>query len=106
MSKRPSFTGFLKNKFIWSVPKACPKRKDDCLILNECIYGLVQGARQYDEKAFEIFMKYEILSHSFKKKRMKRHMFIAFYVDDNNMVDAIEDELILKILDELQGYLS
>ena len=28
--------------------------KDDCIILNKCIYGLVQAACQYYKKAVEI----------------------------------------------------
>ena len=29
-------------------------KKDDCIILNKCIYGLVQAAWQYYKKAVEI----------------------------------------------------
>ena len=37
----------------------CPQdmsdmEKDDCVILNKCIYGLVQAARQYYKKAIKI----------------------------------------------------
>ena len=31
--------------------------KDDCIILNKCIYGLVQAARQYYKKATKILKK-------------------------------------------------
>ena len=31
--------------------------KDDCIILNKCIYGLVQETRQYYKKAVEILKK-------------------------------------------------
>ena len=28
-------------------------RKDDCIILNKCIYGIAQAARQYYKKAIQ-----------------------------------------------------
>ena len=37
----------------------CPQgmsnvKKDNCIILNKCIYGLIQAAHQYYKKAIEI----------------------------------------------------
>ena len=31
--------------------------KDECIILDKCIYGLVQATRQYNKKAVEILKK-------------------------------------------------
>ena len=41
---------------------ACPQGmnnigKDDCIILNKCIYGLVPAMRQYYKRAVEILKK-------------------------------------------------
>ena len=55
MSKQPSYMETSTKKYIWSAHKEWPmKKKDNCIILNKCIYGLVQAAWQYYKKALEI----------------------------------------------------
>ena len=97
-------------------------KQDDALLLQQCIYGLVQGARQYHKKAVEILKRIGFTGGDvdpclYMKKSKKGLVFIALYVDDNLMVshpkaivDAIEGMkkhgLILKVEDELNDYLS
>ena len=97
-------------------------KKDDCIILNKCIYGLVQAAWQYYKKAVKIlksssFLRGSIDPFLYVKKSMKGTVHIALYVDDNLMlgdIAAIDDTiealknkgLILKIVGGLQDYIS
>ena len=74
----------------------CPQgmadvKKDDCVILNKCIYGLVQAACQYYKKAVEIlkssgFVGGNIDPCLYVKKSMKGIVYIALYVDNNLMI--------------------
>ncbi len=72
---------------------------DDFLILNECIYGLVQAARQYHKKVIEFLQKIgfnggEIDPCLFWKQYEKGVVLMATYLYDNLIVghfDAIED---------------
>ncbi len=95
---------------------------DDALLLQRCIYGLVQSARQYHKKIVEILRKIgfeggEVDPCLFMRKSKKGLVYIALYVDDNLLVGhpaAIEETvqqlkahgLILKIEDDLADYLS
>ena len=52
-------TAFLYGDLKEEIYMECPKgmadvKKDDCIILNKCIYSLVQAACQYYKKAIEI----------------------------------------------------
>ena len=52
-------TAFLYGDLEEEIYMECPQgmsevKKDDCIILNKCIYGLVQAACQYYKKAVEI----------------------------------------------------
>ena len=96
--------------------------KDDYVILNKCIFGLVQVARQYYKKAVEIMKSSGFVGGCinpclYVKKRMKGIVYVALYVNDNLMTgdittinDAIEvlknKGLVLKIVEELQDYFS
>ena len=52
-------TAFLYGDLKEEIYMECPQgmadvKKDDCIILKKCIYGLIQAARQYYKKAVEI----------------------------------------------------
>ena len=97
-------------------------KKDDCVILNKCIYGLVQAARQCYKKAIEILKSSSFVGGSINpclniKKSTKVIVYVALYVDDNLMIgnipiknDAIlalkNKWLVLKIMEGLQDHLS
>ena len=96
--------------------------KNNCILLNKCIYSLIQAAWQYYKKAVEIlkcscFVGGSIGPCLYVKKSTKSIIYIALHVDDNLMVgniaminDAIEalrsKGLIQKIVEGLQYYLS
>ena len=95
--------------------------KDDCIILNKCIYGLVQAVRQYYKKAIKTlnslgFIGGNINPCHYVKKSAKGIVYIL-YLDDNLIIGnilAIDDTiealkskgLVLKIVEGLQKYLS
>ena len=97
-------------------------QKDDCIILNKCIYGFVQAMRQCYKKAVEIlknlgFMGGNVDSCLYVKKSANDIEYIVLYVDDNFMVGNIkaivcmiaafkENGLVLKIAEQLQDELS
>ena len=97
-------------------------KNDNCIILNNCIYGLVQAGRQYYKKAMEIFKSSGFVGGSispclYLKKSAEGVVYVVLYIDNNVMVgniatidDAIEalrnKGLILKIMEGLQDYLS
>ena len=70
----------------------CPQgmadvKKDDCVILNKCIYGLVQAARQYYKKAMEFLKSSGFVGGNidlclYVKKSAKGIVYIALCVDD------------------------
>ena len=69
-------------------------KKDDCIILNKCIYSLVQAGWQYYETAVEILKSSGFVRGSIKpclyiKKSTKGIVCIALYVDDNLMIRDI-----------------
>ena len=50
-----SLYGDLKEEIFMECPQGMSNvKKDNCIILNKCIYGLVQAACQYYKKAVEI----------------------------------------------------
>ena len=72
--------------------------KDDCIILNKCIYDLIQASKQYYKKAVKILKKLEFVGGCFYvSKSEKGVVYIAFYIDDNLIVGDIEaiDEAII-----------
>ena len=97
-------------------------KKDDCIILNKCIYSLVQVAWQYYKKAVEILKSSGFVSGSinpclYVKKSAKGIVYVALYIDNSLTIgdiatidDAIEalknKGLILKIMEGLQDYPS
>ena len=52
-------------------------RKDDCIILNKCIYGLIQAAHQYYKKAVESFVGGNIDPCLYVKKSAKGIVYVA-----------------------------
>ena len=119
-------TAFLYGKLDEEIYMECPpgmkSKADEILILGQCIYGLVQSARQYHKKAVEILQKIGYVGGIvdpclFMKKSEKWLVYIALYVDDNLLVghpeaikqviqDLRENGLNLKIDDDLTDYLS
>ena len=97
-------------------------KNDDCVILNKCIYGFVQAAWQYYEKAVEIlkssgFVRGSVNQSLYVKKNAKGIVYVALYVDNNlmtgdiaainNAIEALKNKgLVLKIMEGLQDYLS
>ena len=66
--------------------------KNDCIILNKCIYALVQAARQYYKKAAKIlknlgFIRGNVDPCLYVKKSAKGILYIALHVDDNLMIE-------------------
>ena len=114
--------GELDEEIYMECPPGMKSKADEILILGQCIYGLVQSARQDHEKAVEILRKNgfvggEVDPCLFMKKSEKGLVYIALCVGDNLLVghpEAIkhviyelrENDLILKIDDDLTGYLS
>ena len=61
---------------------------DDCIILNKCIYGLVQAARKHYKKDIRILrnLRFEggnVNPCLYVKKSAKGIEYIALYGDDN-----------------------
>ena len=103
----------------------CPQgmsdiKKDNCIILNECIYDLVQAAWQYYKKAIEILKSSGFFRGSndpclYIKKSTNGIMYVTLHVDDNLMIgdiatingaiEALKNKgLVLKIVEGLQDY--
>ena len=97
-------------------------KKDDRVILNKCIYHLVQAVWQYCRKAVVIlkssgFIRCIVDLCLYVKRSNKGLVYIALYIDHNLMLveiaaidNAIETlknkKLVLKIVEGLQDYLS
>ena len=95
---------------------------ENALLLYQCIYGLVQSARQYHKKIIKILRSIGFEGADVDPCLMMRHdekglIYVAVYVDDNFFVgtdEVIEDTvshlkskgLILKEYDTLDDYLS
>ena len=120
-------TAFLYGDLEEEIYMECPQgmkgvKKDDCIILKKCIYGLIQAARQYYKKAVEILKSsgFEggiIDPCLYVKRSAKGILYIALYVDDNHLIgnkapidDAIlalkNKGLVLKGVEGVQDYLS
>ena len=116
--------GNLKEEIYMECPEGLENasRQDDAILLNQCIYGLVQASRQHHKKAVKILNKIGFVGGDvdpclFMKKLKLGLVFIALYVDDNLIVghpkainEAIEgmkqNGLILKVKKKLNDYLS
>ena len=62
-----------------------------CVILNKCIYGLVQATRQYNKKAVEILMKAGFATCNVDlclnmKRSKKCTLYVGLYKGDNLMI--------------------
>ena len=120
-------TAFLYGELEEEIYMECPEglagaSKEDVLLLQKCIYGLVQAARQYHKKAVEILKKIgfsggEIDPCLFSKKTESGIVIVALYVDDNLMIGhekAIEEMIVqleenglkLKVENDFSDYLS
>ena len=86
-----------------------------------CICNLMQAARQYNKKAWEILKKVMFtrgnVDHVLNGEKQERIAYVALYIDDNLFVgnpEAIDEivellwtnSFLLKIVDRLQNYLS
>ena len=94
---------------------------EDALLLLQCIYGLVQAARQYHKKVVEILRDAGFKGGDVDPCLMWRNyekglIYVALYVDANFFVEtdkAIKDtiahlhakDLVLKVYDNLDDYL-
>ena len=120
-------TAFLYGALVEQIFMECPKgmqgaTTDHVVSLRQCIYGLVQAARQYYKHIVAILKKIGFIGGDvdpclFTKKSKLGMCYVAIYVDDNLIVghpkaveDAIqqlkEHKLILKVEDTLKDYLS
>ena len=104
-------TAFLYGDLEEEIYMECPQgmadvKKDDCIILNKCIYGLVKAACQYYKKAVEILKSSgvggSINPCLYVKKSTKGIIYVAFYVDNNLMIGdcAAIDDVILALKNE------
>ena len=117
------FYGDLEEEIYMECPQGMSNvKKDGCITLNKCIYGLVQAVCQYYKKAIKILKSFGFVGGYidpclYVKKSMKGIVYVALYVDDNLMIvdnatihDAIlalkNKGLVLKIIEGLQDYLS
>ena len=93
--------------FIECPPGMDTKNDDEILILDQCIYGLVQSARQYHKKAFKIlrdigFEGGEVNSCLYVQESTKfGRVYIALYVDDNLIF--WKEEAISEVIQELKN---
>ena len=104
-------------------PTGMNSKEGKILILDKCIYGLVQNARQYHRKAVKILKKIGFEGGDvdpclyIKETANYGKVYIAIYVDDNLLVghpnainEVIQDlrngGLVLKVEDDLKDYLS
>ena len=120
-------TAFLYGDLEEQIFMECPQglegaKPDEALLLKQCIYGLVQAARQYYKKIVKIlkiigFIGSNVDPCLWMRRDKKGLIYIALYVDDNLLIgtqEAIDDTieqlraqgLVLKIENELDDYLS
>ena len=93
-------TAFLYGNLEEEIYMECPQGmsnmgKDGCIILNKCIYGLVQAAQQYYKKAVKILKKLGLVRGNvdqwFSVKKSEMGIInVALYVDNNLMIGDIE----------------
>ena len=115
--------GDLEEEIYMDCPEGMARNEGDVLILDKCIYGLVQSARQYHKKAVKILRKIGFEGGDVdpcllvKESTKFGRIYIALYVDDNLIVghpqaiketiQELRDEgLVLKVEDDLKDYLS
>jgi len=119
-------TAFLYGKLTEEIYMECPPgmkegTKDKVLLLHQCIYGLVQAARQYYKHIVEILKKIGFKGGYvdpclFSKRSKLGICFIVLYVDDNLIIghpEAVDDtidqlrknNLMLKVENNLHDYL-
>ena len=114
--------GKLEEEIYMECPQGLPSKPNEVLILDKCIYGLVQSVRQYHKKAVKILKKIgfeggEVDPCLYMRRCAKGIVFLALYVDDNLLVGhpvVIEDTikkmrkkgLVLKVEGDLKDYLS
>ena len=85
--------------------------KDDCIILNKCIQGLVQAVRQYYKTSVKIVNNLRFIGGNvdpflYIKKSAKGIVYIALYdikAIDNAIVALRNNELVLKVMFKQQG---
>ena len=120
-------TAFLEGELEEEIYMECPagmdSTEDEVLILDRCIYGLVQSARQYHRKAVKILKRIgfeggEVDPCLFTRESPKfGRVYIGLYVDDNllvghpqainEVIEELRDEgFVLKVEDDLKDYLS
>ena len=90
----------------------CPKgmvgvTEKDVLLLQKCMYGLVQAARQYHKKAVEILKKIGFSGGFidpclFSRENENGIVLIGLYVDDNLMVG--HSEAIQEVIAQLKNH--
>ena len=83
-------TAFLYGDLEEKIYMECPQgmddvKKDDCIILNRCIHGLVQAAHQYYKNAAEILRSSSFVGDSidpclYVKKSAKGIIYTALYM--------------------------
>ena len=115
--------GDLEEEIYMECPAGMDSKEGEVLILDKCIYGLVQSARQYHRKAVKILKKIgfeggDVDPCLYMKESTKfGKVYIALYVDDNlivghpeainEVIQGLRDEgLVLKVEDDLKDYLS
>ena len=114
--------GSLEEEIFMDCPPGMDHEEDECLLLLQCIYGLVQSARQYHKKIVRIlheigFTGGDVDPCLFVRRNELGICFIAIYVDDNLLVGhpkAIDDVidklrqkgLTLTVEGDLHDYLS
>ena len=104
----------------------CPQHtknmgKDGCIILDKCIYGLVQAAEQYCKKAKVLknmgFSRGSVDPCFYMKKSEEGVVYVALKIYENLMegnpevideaIEALQkNELVLKVMKGLKDYLS
>ena len=121
-------TAFLHGELEEEIFMECPQgmgtqSDDEILILDKCIYGLVQSARQYHKKAVAILKKIGFEGGEVDPCLYVREstnfwrVYIALYVDDNLKVgneeaineviqELCDERFTLKVKDDLKDYLS
>jgi hypothetical protein len=114
--------GVLEETIYMDCPEGMPHDKDECLLLEKTIYGLVQSARMYYLKYKEILSKMGFKACPsdpclFMRENQDGVCFILCYVDDNltvgtpKAIKAVVEEikqygLSVTVENELSDYLS
>ena len=89
-----SFVEKLKEEiYIECFPSMKGIGKEYCIILDKCIYGLVQEARQYNKKVLAILIKVGFIGGNvdpciYMKKSANCIVYVALYADDKKWAGA------------------